>query len=80
MIKAQKRNWLKQLREKQALTQKQVANLSCISKSHYTQIESGNRTPSVSVAKRIAYTLNFHWHIFFDNQLHTLCNEIEKSA
>jgi transcriptional regulator with XRE-family HTH domain len=78
LIKARK--WLKQLRKKQELTQTEVANLSGISLSHYAQIESGSRSPSVSAAKRIARTLNFSWHIFFDNQLHSMCNEIERSA
>lgn len=61
------RTWLKEKRDDKGLTQEQVAILSKISRSHYTHIEQGNKTPSVEVAKRIAKTLNFDWVIFFEN-------------
>ncbi len=62
------RKWLKETRDSKGLTQEEVAKLSGISRSHYTQIESGNKTPSVEVAKRIAKTLKFEWVIFFENK------------
>jgi len=61
------RNWLKEIRDSKGLTQEQVAILSNISRSHYTHIEQGNKTPSVEVAKRIGKALNFDWVIFFNN-------------
>lgn len=61
------RTWLKEIRDSKGLTQEQVAILSNISRSHYTHIEKGNKTPSVEVAKRIGKTLKFNWVIFFDN-------------
>lgn len=61
------RDWLKELRVKRKLTQEEVARLSGISRSHYTHIEQGNKTPSVDVAKAIAKTLKFDWVIFFEN-------------
>ncbi|WP_068672318.1 helix-turn-helix transcriptional regulator [Oceanobacillus sp. Castelsardo] len=61
------RTWLKEMRDSRRLTQSEVAMLSGISRSHYTHIEQGNKTPSVEVAKRIAKTLKFDWVIFFEN-------------
>lgn len=60
------RTWLKKLRDSKGLTQEQVAILSDISRSHYTHIEKGTKTPSVDVAKRIAKSLSFEWTVFFD--------------
>lgn len=60
-----KRTWLKEIREKKGLTQFDVANQSMIERSYYTMIESGNRQPSVSVAKNIGHTLEFDWTLFF---------------
>lgn len=61
------RIWLKEMRDNRALTQEEVARLSGISRSHYTHIEQGNKTPSVEVAKSIAKTLKFNWVLFFEN-------------
>ena len=63
-----KRLWLVEIRNKQGLTQEQVATGANIERAYYTQIELGVRRPSVSVAKRIASELEFDWTIFFDNQ------------
>lgn len=61
------RDWLKELRNSRGMTQEEVAVLSGISRSHYTHVEQGNKTPSVEVSKRIARTLRFDWTIFFDH-------------
>lgn len=50
------------------MTQEDVANESSISRSFYTQLEIGMKTPSVPVAKRIARTLDFDWTLFFNNE------------
>lgn len=62
------RKWLREMRDDRNLTQEEVAKLSGISRTHYTQIEIGRKTPSVDVAKRIAKTLKFNWVIFFEEQ------------
>lgn len=56
------------MRDDRSLTQEEVAKLSGISRTHYTQIEIGSKTPSVDVAKRIAKTLKFNWTIFFEEK------------
>lgn len=60
------RDWLIDLRGR--FTQEQVAKLAGISRSAYSNIESGKRAPSVDAAKKIAKALNFNWQIFFDDK------------
>ncbi|MGJ9460070.1 helix-turn-helix transcriptional regulator [Oceanobacillus sp. CF4.6] len=60
------RYWLKEMRVSRRLTHEEVAKLSGISRSHYTHIEQGNKTPSVEVAKAIGKTLKFNWVLFFE--------------
>lgn len=45
--------WLIRQREKNGLTQDQVAKESEIERTYYNMIERGKRRPSVEVAKRI---------------------------
>ncbi|UHA72739.1 helix-turn-helix transcriptional regulator [Paenibacillus sp. 481] len=59
------RKWLIQCRG--CKTQKEVATLSQIERSSYSNIERGRRDPSVQVAKRIGQVLNFDWKRFFDD-------------
>lgn len=62
------RNWLKNTRMKRVKTQYEVAELSGISRSYYTKIELGIKTPTVEVAKKIAKTLDFEWSNFFEEE------------
>lgn len=71
-----KRNWLLDYRVNKELTQEDVAKDAGISRTTYAMIETGNRNPSVQVAKRIASTLGFDWTLFFENQIHEMCNMI----
>ncbi|MDE3837896.1 transcriptional regulator [Bacillus methanolicus] len=59
------RTWLKEFRIAKGFTQYDVAKRVGIERSYYTMIESGNRTPSVSVAQSIGGVLDFDWTIFF---------------
>lgn len=70
------RSWLKQVREKATLTHEQVADKAEISRSYYTNIENGIKTPSVKAAKSIAIVLGFPWENFFDEG----CSFGEQSA
>lgn len=65
------RTWLKVYRKKCGYTQEETAELSDISRSYYTHIEQGNKTPTVKVAKAIAEVLNFDWTLLFEDQDHT---------
>lgn len=58
------RVWLKSIRNKRTLTHEELAKLCDISRSFYTHIENGTKTPSVDVAKKIAKTLDFNWTLF----------------
>lgn len=61
------RVWLKERRQKANFTQDEIAELTGISRSYYTHIEQGTKTPSVQVAKRIAHALTFQWVLFFED-------------
>jgi putative transcriptional regulator len=60
------RTWLQEKRIVANLTQEDVAKGANIKRPYYSQIESGVRRPSVSVAQEIAKVLGFDWVLFFD--------------
>ena len=60
------RKWLIELRKERGLSQYQLADLVGISRSHYTTIESGLRTPSGRTAKKIADVLGFDMALFYE--------------
>lgn len=60
--------WLKDIRLKLDLTQEQVAERAGISRTFYTEIETGSKNPSTKTAKKIAQVLNFDWVIFFEDE------------
>ncbi|MGG3839699.1 helix-turn-helix transcriptional regulator [Paenibacillus thiaminolyticus] len=62
------RLWLKELRDASGLTHEQVADRSNISRSYYTNIELGVKTPKVEVAKSIGKALDFPWEYFFNDK------------
>ena len=70
-------NWITDRRKKLGLTQQDVADKSDIDRAYLSLIETGKRSPSVVVAKRLALTLQVDWTIFFDqqgNELKQSCN------
>jgi putative transcriptional regulator len=58
------RLWLLEKRKHKEKTQDYIACKVRISRSMYAMIESGERNPSVPVAKNIAKVLNFDWTLF----------------
>lgn len=60
------RAWLLKKRKHREETQEYIARKARISRSMYAMIESGERNPSVPVAKNIAKVLNFDWKLFFE--------------
>jgi len=61
------REWLKNLRIQAGMNQQEFAYKVGVSREYITMIENNERTPSVTVAKKIAIELDFDWTIFFDN-------------
>lgn len=62
------RMWLKEIREARKMSQEDVAKKAkIISRCHYTNIENGDRDPSVPVAKKLADVLGFDWTRFYDS-------------
>lgn len=60
-------NWLKAIRTERKLTGENIAFVTGISRSAYSNIENGKRRPSPEVAKKIAETLGFNWTRFYEN-------------
>lgn len=56
---------LETIRLERKLSHNEIADLSNISRSFYTLIENGNRTPSIGVAKKISLALNLTLDEFF---------------
>ncbi|EJR73262.1 hypothetical protein IK7_05768 [Bacillus cereus VD156] len=61
------RFWLLEKRKYKEKTQDYIAYKARISRSMYAMIESGERNPSVPIAKNIAKVLNFDWTLFFED-------------
>lgn len=59
---------LREIRIKRNLTQKELAELAKIDRATYTNIELGNKNPSLSVARKIKDALKYEDDdIFFEN-------------
>lgn len=58
---------LQQLREAQGFTQHTFSEAVGISRSHYSQIETGEKQPSLKLAMRIKKTLGYYDDDVFDN-------------
>lgn len=75
------RSWLIQFRGIKGFTQKEVADKSGISRSHYNDIEHGRRNPSPETSEAIASTLGFDSILFFEERRRkTSQNKKRKSA
>lgn len=60
------REWLAKARKATGKSQQELADEIGIAQSTLGSIESGNRNPSVELAKKIAAALNFPWTRFFE--------------
>ena len=60
------RDWLVDIRRKRNESQQEIANTVGIAQSTYASLETGARSPSVDMAKRIASALGFDWTRFFE--------------
>ncbi|UHA74988.1 helix-turn-helix transcriptional regulator [Paenibacillus sp. 481] len=74
----QPRKWL--IQHRGARTQIEVAKMSLIQRSSYSNIENGRRMPSVSVAMRIGQALNFEWTRFFEGGDSLACDEVKATS
>jgi transcriptional regulator with XRE-family HTH domain len=61
------RQWIKELREAQKMSQYTVAQNANITQAYFCLIESGEKHPSVRVAKAIANVLGFDWQRFYED-------------
>lgn len=70
-----KNKTLKELRLETKLSHQEVAINTGITRVFYTQIENGNRTPSLNVAKCLSDTLKITLDEFYEALEVTKCNE-----
>jgi len=63
------RNWLKDIRDKKGMTQKEFAIALHVEPSTYAGYEQGFRNPSVPAAKKIGEQLEIDWTLFFEEEL-----------
>lgn len=61
-------SWLRDMRIGAKKTLRDVAKEAEVSECYVSQIETGERRPSVEVAKRIAAVLGFEWTRFFEEE------------
>lgn len=61
------RQWLIDRRKELKLRQVDIADQLDITRSFYTQIESGIRQPSVKVAKKLGKLLEIDWTKFYED-------------
>ncbi len=62
------RTKMRQLRVEQGFTMKYLAKKLGISLSHYSQVEVGDKQPSLNLALRIKRTLNCNDDSIFNNE------------
>lgn len=59
---------LQRTREAYGFSQQQFADAVGISRSHYSQIETGDKNPSFDLARKIKSVLNYPGDDLFDEQ------------
>ena len=74
MERGKARHWLVKYRGE--LTHQKIADMAKLSRSYYTEIEIGDKNPSVETAKRIAEVLGFNWTLFFEDA----CREMQPTG
>ncbi len=64
-------SWLREIRNKNNLTQTELAKKAGISPQFYNFIENGHRRPSPNIAKQIANVLGFpnEWYRLLDREV-----------
>jgi transcriptional regulator with XRE-family HTH domain len=63
--------WLRKARKEKNFTQQYVAEKCGIAANYYSYIETGERRPSVAVAKKIAALFGFDWTAFYKDGIKT---------
>lgn len=59
---------IRERREAKGYTQQRLADEVGLTQTAISLIENGERSPSVKVAKRLGYVLDFNWMECYDDQ------------
>lgn len=59
---------LDEMRKAKNMTQAELAKRTGVAQNTISQLETGERRPSVEVAKRIAGVLGFDWTRFYEDE------------
>jgi transcriptional regulator with XRE-family HTH domain len=62
---------LRVIRQRQKLSQKELAKATGFAAASISRYETGNRKMSVDVAKRLSEALNTNWALLFEEQTAT---------
>ena len=60
--------FIRDARKGKGYTEAQDGELAGITQQHYHFVETGQRKPSVDVAKRIAAVLGIDWTLFYEDE------------
>jgi putative transcriptional regulator len=61
------RSFLAAARKNKNFTHENIAKKIGITRQYYGMIENGERTPSVTIARKIGDVLEFDWTLFFEH-------------
>lgn len=59
-------DWMRDLRHKRKITMRQVAESIGVTESFISQVERGNKRPSIETAKKLADVYKVKWTKFFE--------------
>lgn len=76
-VRTKARTKLKRIREAYGYTQQSFADAVGISRSHYAQIETGDKLPSYPVAIRIKNMLHYQGDDLFNNKNFLASNDLK---
>ncbi|EPD80502.1 helix-turn-helix transcriptional regulator [Paenibacillus sp. HGH0039] len=68
MLTSNKRDWMVKQRKKLDLTQDDVAKEVGVNRAHISNIEKGNRNPTVGLAMSLSEVLQVNWQRFFEQE------------
>lgn len=73
------RNWFKEAMEKQSISRVEIAKEADVTPEYIYMITTGERNPSVQLAKKLADILGIEWPKFFDKNTNDMLIQANNS-